>query len=112
MEVLKKTRGSVWWVHFDPTEGSEIQKSRPAIIVSNNISNRYLDRFQVVPVTSNIEKLYPGEAHVQIKTQACKAMADQIRTVSKTRFGKKVCTLSSTDMADVDRVLRIQLGLY
>jgi mRNA-degrading endonuclease toxin of MazEF toxin-antitoxin module len=59
-------RGSVWWVAFDPAQGTEIHKTRPAIIVSNDAANRYLSRVVVVPLTSNIKNVYPGEARVTV----------------------------------------------
>ena len=52
-------RGDVYWVNFDPAIGSEITKKRPAVIISNNLSNMYSLRLQVIPITSKINKVYP-----------------------------------------------------
>jgi mRNA interferase MazF len=76
-------RGEVWWINFDPAVGGEIQKKRPAVIVSNDISNKYLNRFQVVPLTGNVDRLYPSEAYLTLNNKQGKAMADQLATVSK-----------------------------
>ncbi|MCB9812742.1 type II toxin-antitoxin system PemK/MazF family toxin [Candidatus Nomurabacteria bacterium] len=111
MAALKPRRGEVWWVNFNPTIGTEVQKQRPAIIVSNDISNKFLDRVQVVPLTSNTEKVYPSEALVTVKKQAAKAMTDQIRTVSVERLGKKISSLTAIELVAVELVLRMQLGL-
>jgi mRNA interferase MazF len=57
-------RREVWWVSFDPSVGGEIKKKRPAVIVSNDVSNKFLNRVQVVPLTSKTDHLYPSEALV------------------------------------------------
>jgi len=104
-------RGEVYWVRFDPAEGGEIKKFRPAIIVSNNISNRILNRVQVVPVTSNTKKIYPGESLFTLKGEEGKALCTQIRTVSKGRLGNKIGDLSVADVTDLNSALKNQLDL-
>ncbi len=98
-------RGEVWWVDLEPSIGGEIQKTRRAIIVSNDVSNRNLNRVQVVPVTSNMSRLYPCEAAIVLNGDPRKAMADQIATVSKQRLKSKLGSLSPEDIAVVERAI-------
>lgn len=104
-------RGEVWWVNFDPSVGGEIRKRRPAVIVSNDDSNTYLNRLQVVPLTSNVDRIYPSEAFVILDGRPGKAMADQLTTISKQRLGGRVGQLTADEMDSIERAIRLQLGL-
>lgn len=104
-------RGEVWWVHFDPSLGGEIQKRRPAVIVSNDAANQALSRLQIVPLTSNIGRLYPGEAYVTLNGEPRKAMADQLTTVSKLRLSSKIGGLTPEDVHLVETAIKTQLAL-
>ncbi|NQT74639.1 MAG: type II toxin-antitoxin system PemK/MazF family toxin [Chloroflexi bacterium] len=104
-------RGEVWWINFDPSVGGEICKKRPAIIMSNDASNRHLNRLQVIPVTSNVDRLYPSEAFVTINGKLNKALADQLTTISKLRIINQMGKISREDMWQVERAIKIQLAL-
>ena len=104
-------RGEVWWVSFDPSLSGEIRKTRPAVIVSNNASNKALNRVQVIPFTSNTTKVYPCEALVSLKSVKSKAAADQIATVAKQRLKELMGVLDEDDMKAVERAIRVQLEL-
>ena len=99
-------RGSVWWVEFDPSVGSEIQKTRPAVIISNDTANKYLARVVVIPLTGNISRIYPGEAIVTVNGIKNKAMSDQIMSADKSRFKSKIAELSDADMSSIETAMK------
>ena len=104
-------RGEVWWVNFDPAVGGEIRKHRPAVILSNDLANKHLNRVQVVPLTTKAGKLYPSEAAVTIVGRLNKALAEQLMTASKERLTKKMGQVSREDLRKIERATAVQLGL-
>ncbi len=104
-------RGEVWWVAFEASTGGEIRKTRPAIIVSNNAANAALNRVVVIPLTTKVARLYPGEALVDVNGQKSKAMADQIATASKTRLRSRLGTVSAADMSAVENAILQHLAI-
>lgn len=105
------SRGEVWSVNFESSVGGEIRKKRPAVIVSNDAANKHLNRVQVVPLTSRVDRVYPSEAVVSLRRKRSKAMADQLTTVSKLRLMTRLGTLTAADMREVERAVRVQLDL-
>lgn len=104
-------RGEVWWVEFDPALGTEIRKTRPAVIISNDTANKHLARVVVIPLTSNVDRLYPGEAFVMVGEQKNKAMADQVMAADKARLKTKLGQISANDMTSVERAVQLQFGM-
>ena len=104
-------RGDVYWVALDPSIGSEIKKTRPAVIVSNNSCNTFGSRVVVLPLTSNVDSVYPGEAMVVVNGKPARVLGDQIRSVDKSRLRSRIDTLSHDELAAVDEAIRVTLAL-
>ena len=107
-------RGDVYFVAFDPAIGEEIQKTRPAVIVSNNANNKNLARVQVVPLTSSrnaLKKCYSNEAMIIVAGKQGKALTSQLTTVSKLRLSQKIASVSHNEMHLIEEAIRYQLDL-
>jgi mRNA interferase MazF len=109
--VTSIERGDVYWVDFEPSVGGKIKKVRPAIVLSNNTANTHLNRIQVVPITSNIDRLYPGEAFITLNAEKRKAMGDQLTTASKNRLSRRIGSVSAADLIRVEDAVLLQLGI-
>ena len=110
------TRGDVFQVRLDPTEGREIRKTRPAVVVSNSSACRYDSVIQIVPITRLPEReLRPYECAVASDSSGLskpsRAVANQIRTVARHRLGEHLGRLTSDELRNLDRAVAIQLGL-
>lgn len=109
-------RGCIVTVRFDPSEGREIRKSRPAVVVSNTIACHHDAVVQVVPLTRLLDRgLRPYECRVESAAsglaRSSRAVTNQLRTVSRQRIGKVIGRVSLDEEAALDRALRIQLAL-
>jgi mRNA interferase MazF len=104
-------RGDVHWVALDPTRGTEIRKTRPAIVISNDSCNAFGSRVVVIPVTSNVDTLYPGEAKIELRGRPARALGDQIRSIDKARVRSRIGRLTRQELLDVEDAVRITLAL-
>lgn len=96
---------------LEPALGTEIKETRPAVVVSNDSCNRYGSRVVVLPMTSHVDSLYPGEALVRVKGRPARALGDQTRSLDKTRLRSRIGTLSAEDLAAVEEALLITLDI-
>lgn len=109
-------RGDIWLVNLDPTIGHEIKKSRPAVIIQNDLGNRYSPITIIAPITSkNIEKIYPIEVLLTKRNSGLgkdsKVLLNQIRAIDKLRLIKKLGRADSETMSKIDNSIKISLGL-
>lgn len=108
-------RGEVYLVSFDPTLGAEIQKTRPALIVQNDVGNKYSPLTIVAAITSNVLRSGPTSVRVGARegglTVASAILLNQIRTIDKQRLRKRLGTLPTNTMKRVDQAIMISLAL-
>ena len=104
-------RGDIYWVSLDPTIGSEMKKRRPAVIISNDISNQFSHRVIIAPITSSIKKIFPFEVPVEIASRKGKIALDQIRSVDKKRLGKQLGMCEPETIVQINITLKFVLEL-
>jgi len=108
-------RGDVFWVNFDPTVGAEAQKTRPALVVSNDINNTHSPIVSIAPITSNVTKLYSFEVEIPARTGGLKTrskvMVNQTRAVDKLRLIKRLGHLPAELMEQTTRALKLHYDL-
>jgi mRNA interferase MazF len=109
-------RGDIYFAQLDPTRGSEIQKTRPVVIVSNDVANRASSLVTVIPLSSNVSRVFPFEVALTAEQSGLpkdsKAMAQQIRTIDKSRLSHlRSGHLKPKQLTALDEALRLHLGL-
>jgi mRNA interferase MazF len=113
-------RGEIWRVDLEPVRGSEADKQRPAVIVSNDRANQTAARLgrgvvTVVPITSNTARVYPFQVLLSAPTSGLsvesKAQAEQIRSVAAERLCQPIGRVSPDELTAIDEALKLHLGL-
>jgi mRNA interferase MazF len=98
----------VYWINLDPTAGSEVNKTRPCIIISPDEMNQFIRTVIIAPLTHTI-KLYPTRVICEINGDRGSIMLDQIRTVDKSRIGKYIATVNSDEIDKIKSIINQML---
>lgn len=114
--IIHPKRGDIFLVNFDPTIGSEIRKTRPAIVIQNDIANRHSSITIVSAITSQFDQpLYPTEVLIKAKegglTVDSVALLNQLRSVDKQRLIKRLGKVKQDTIERIDRAIQLSLGL-
>lgn len=113
MARLKRVprRGDIYWVRLDPAIGTEVKKTRPAVVLSNNVQNSAGLRVLAAPITSNVSKVYSFEAPVVVKGRGCKAMLDQVRCLDQSRLKDFAGQATEAEIRGFEAALRVTFDL-
>ncbi len=103
-------RYEIRWTALDPTQGAEMARTRPAVIVSLDVLNQRLETVTVCPLTSQLHPSWRSRVQVRCGGRPAEIAVDQIRTVSKSRLGEKIGSLSTVDAATLRRVITEMYG--
>lgn len=105
-------RGDIYWVRLDPTDGKEINKTRPCLVISSNIANQS-NLIVVAPITSSVERIFPGiEVAITLDGKPGKVVVRQMRCIDKkARLSRKIDSISPETMKQVEAAIKVILGL-
>ena len=103
-------RYEVRWAHLDPTQGAEMAKTRPVVIVSLDVLNERLQTVTVCPLTTQLHPTWRTRVEVRVAKRHAEIAVDQIRTISKARLGKKLGALTPTDASALRRLITEMYG--
>ena len=110
----KKTfpkRGEIYWVNLEPTKGGEVKKTRPSLVISNDIGNEVSSVIIIAPITSQIKNIYPFEVEITVDGKPAKIMLNQSRAIDKSRLGRKINSVDNDTIKAVEEALKIVFGL-
>jgi len=108
---MRLRRGEVWWVQLDPTLGGEIQKTRPCVVVSNNMANDRRLTVMVVPFSTSPNEHPPFTVPVHCAGKRVSAIVDQTRAVTKERFQKRQEIMAADELLGIETALASLLEL-
>ena len=112
MQKTTIKKGDVVWVEYDPSIGTEIQKKRPSVVLSNDVVNKNHTRILVAPITSKVNKVYPFEYEIVDTSKVTgKVMLDQMRFIDRMRLGSKVTTLADAELLPIQEIVKYLLGV-
>jgi mRNA interferase MazF len=103
-------RYDIRWANLDPTQGAEMAKSRPVVIVSLDILNEQLLTVTVCPLTTQVHPAWRSRLQVRLGSGEAEIAVDQIRTISKSRLGDKIGRLSDDEAAALRRIITEMYG--
>ena len=108
-------RSFIYFTRLDPTEGSEINKTRPVLVISNNVNNQFSNTITIIPLTSNVKVVRSFEVFIPIHEgnlpKDSKVKCDQIRTIDKARILNEIGMLSKKYIMDIEFALRKHLEI-
>lgn len=104
-------RGDIFWVNLDPTIGGETNKTRPALVISNDIGNEMANIVVIAPITSKVKNIYPFEVRISVKGKIGKVMINQCRTVDKSRLTSKIDSVDQETMRLVEDAIKIVFSI-
>lgn len=103
-------RYAIHFVDLDPTVGGEIRKARPAVVVSQNEMNRFLDTVVVCPLTSVLHPQWRSRLQIRCAGKEAEIAVDQIRAISKQRLGRRLDRLSTNEALQLRRIVTEMYG--
>jgi len=104
-------RGEVYWINLPIDNKQELQGKHPAVIISNNEQNKFSPLITIIPLTSQIDKIYPFQVFSNLQNKKGIILVDQIRTIDRVRLGDKIDKLSFETMNKIEKTLHLTLDL-